>query len=126
MISNPSLKVAGDSPSALVNIDSFEPDALGLGDTEQRALDEMIAGLAHKSRIIAQSSGLVCGHRSATVQYVNRGQEAFARIVATRADDGRVWRVLLNFLSPDPRNPQVVRDRQAMLDGLVVNETSVR
>ncbi len=125
-IGNPSLKVGGDVPTLLVNIDSFEPDAVGLGDTEQHGLDELIADIAHSSRIITQRSGLVCGHPSVTVQYVNRGREALARIVATRTDDGRVWRVWLNFLSRDPRNPQWVKDIQTMLDGLVVNETSVR
>lgn len=125
-IGNPSLKVAGYVPTLLVNIDSFELNAPGLGDTEQRGLDELIADIAHSSRIIARRSGLVCGHPSVTVQYVNRGREALARIVATRTDDGRVWRVWLNFLSRDPRNPQWVKDTQTMLDGLVVNEMSVR
>lgn len=125
-IGNPSLTVGERVPTLLVNIDSFTPDALGPGDPEQRALDELIADFERSSQIIAQSPGLVCGHPSVTVQYVNKDREASARIVATQADDGRVWRVWLNFLSLDPRNPRWIKDIQTMTEGLVVNEIPIR
>lgn len=126
MISNRSLKVTEHVPNVLVDIQSFPPAALGSGDTEHRVLDELIADLERSSRIIAQSSMLVCGHPSVDVRYVNRGRESSARIVATRADDGRIWRVWLNFLSHDPREPRWIKDTQTMLDGLVVNEIPIR
>lgn len=126
VVSNPSLKEADRAPSMLVNIDSFPPDAIDPGDAEQRVLDETVADIEHSSRIVAQSFTLVCGHPSVDVQYVNRGREAHARVVATRAVDGWVWRVWVNFLSDHPRNARWVHDTQTMLDGLVVNEMPVQ
>lgn len=123
MISNSSLAVAGHVPSVLVDVYSFPPDAFGSGDAEQRALDELIADIGHSGRIVTQKSRQVCGHPSVDVQYVREGWEASALIVAAQADDGRVWRVWLNFLSRNPRNPQWIKDTQTIRDGLVVKET---
>lgn len=126
MISNSSLKVAEHVPNVLVDIDSFPTVAFGPGDTEHRVLDESIADIERSGRIVAQSTAPVCGHPSVTVQYLNGDEELSARIVATRADDGRVWRVWLNFFSRDPHNPRWIADTKAMLDGLVVDEIPVR
>lgn len=125
MIRNPSLEVDGHVPNALVIVDNFTLDPSS-ADPEQRVIDEVIGDIQRSGKIVAQSTGTVCGHPSATVQYVIKGLKSSALIVAFTARDARVWRVRLNFLTHDPQNPQWRKDTQTMMNGLILDEIPIQ
>lgn len=125
MIGNPSLASHGKVPNVLVIVDVFAPATRDAGDPEQWPIDDVVADIASVATIVEQTPGLVCGHPSLSVKYRLRGSESTALVVTSSAGDGTVWRVRLNFWSNDPRSSRWLKDTQAIVEGLIVNEIPV-
>lgn len=112
-ILNEGLQANGFVPNAVVTLADVTSDST----TPEQAIATERAGLAQKVSVDSETSGILCGHPSTTLNYRFEGRQATTMIVAANDQHNRVWVSTVGIQTTEPNNPDFAKAKRAILDG---------